>query len=90
MKKYYFISGTWIETMKEFHEAVKMVLHLPDYYGANMDALYDVLTERTTETIIVIEGWKIMEERLGSQAAVLKQLFEDAEKANPLFQILYR
>ncbi len=28
------------------HEYVKEQLHLPEYYGKNLDALYDVLTDR--------------------------------------------
>ena len=28
-----------------FHDTIKQALDLPDYYGANMDALWDCLTE---------------------------------------------
>ena len=29
-----------------FHKKIKELLGLPDYYGANLDALHDVLTEK--------------------------------------------
>ena len=38
-----------INTKKELHEILREVLPLPDYYGNNLDALYDVLTETSDE-----------------------------------------
>lgn len=34
-----------METPEEAHEYIKMQLGLAEYYGANLDALYDCLTE---------------------------------------------
>ena len=34
-----------VDTIEKLHARLKRSLHLPDYYGANLDALYDVLTE---------------------------------------------
>ena len=38
-----------INTKKELHEILREVLPLQDYYGNNLDALYDVLTETSDE-----------------------------------------
>ena len=38
-----------INTKKELQEILREVLPLPDYYGNNLDALYDVLTETSDE-----------------------------------------
>ena len=32
---------------QQIHEYLKVKLDLPDYYGANLDALYDCLTDMT-------------------------------------------
>ena len=37
---------------KEGHDYIKEVLNFPDYYGKNLDALYDCLTEIGIETEI--------------------------------------
>lgn len=39
---------------KEKHDYLKKELDFPDYYGKNLDALYDCLTEIGTETEIKI------------------------------------
>lgn len=33
-----------IQTMEEFYDQAVDKLHLPDYFGRNLDALYDMLT----------------------------------------------
>ena len=38
--------------MEEGHDYLKDVLNFPDYYGKNLDALYDCLTEIGVETEI--------------------------------------
>ena len=40
------------------HNALKEGLSLPDYYGKNLDALYDVLTEIGEPTAITFIGYK--------------------------------
>lgn len=34
------------------HDYLQQVLHLPDYYGKNLDALYDCLTEGTHHIVV--------------------------------------
>lgn len=41
---------------KESHDYLKEELSLPDYYGKNLDALYDCLTEIGTETEIHLKN----------------------------------
>lgn len=45
-----------INTKKEFHDILRSALPLPDYYGNNLDALYDVLTE-TSENMEIKFIW---------------------------------
>ena len=39
------IYGSDFENIKQVHEFLAEELDFPDYYGANLDALHDVLTE---------------------------------------------
>ena len=40
------LDGRKMTDKAALHEYVKEQLHLPEYYGKNLDALYDVLTDR--------------------------------------------
>ena len=42
------------KTRETAHTYLKEILHLPDYYGRNLDALYDCLCEIITLSLIHI------------------------------------
>ena len=46
-----FIDGAAYATKQELHQALKMLLELPEHYGCNADALYDCLSERTGKPV---------------------------------------
>lgn len=55
-----------ITSKSELHEKVKNFFGFPDYYGGNLDALYDCLTdisEETNVTIILSEHWPEYEDK---------------------------
>lgn len=41
----YVLDATCMQDRRETHEYLKKVLNLPDYYGENLDALYDCITD---------------------------------------------
>lgn len=41
----YIIDMNGVYSADDFHGLLEEILPLPDYYGENLDALYDVLTE---------------------------------------------
>lgn len=65
------------------HEYLKDALNLPDYYGCNLDALYDLLTECGEEQTIVLSHKTEMEEQLGHYGVALLDTFQDAAEKNP-------
>ena len=46
-----FIDGNAYASKHELHQALKMLLDLPEHYGCNADALYDCLSERTGKPV---------------------------------------
>lgn len=46
-----FIDADRYTSAKALHQALKMMLDLPEYYGCNADALYDCLSERTGKPV---------------------------------------
>ena len=53
-KKKYRLDFKGINTKEELHQLLKEELNFPDYYGANLDALYDVLTDMKDIEIEII------------------------------------
>lgn len=43
------LDGAMMDTRQHAHQHMKEVLGFPAYYGGNLDALYDCLTELTGE-----------------------------------------
>ena len=65
---------------KQAHLYLAQMLDFPDYYGKNLDALYDCLTE-IGECTIVLEGENVLRQSNGYGARILKVL-EDAAQAD--------
>ena len=60
------IDGSKIKTSELLHEYLKHNLNLPDYYGRNLDALWDMLSAWVSfPLIIIIKNSDLMEKNLG-------------------------
>lgn len=51
------IHCTGVESPEQMHTLLASSLAFPAYYGHNLDALFDCLTEIRTQTTIQLEGW---------------------------------
>lgn len=71
-----FINGNDYATARELHLALKRLLHLPEYYGCNADALYDCLSERkgTVNLCVASLGNEEVASALRKCAAVIEDL----------------
>ena len=54
-----------IETKLQLHEYIAKELSFPEYYGKNLDALYDLLTERREETLIELINFEKLRKTFG-------------------------
>lgn len=74
----------------ELHQALKQMLHLPDWYGENLDALYDCLTDFNTDIELILQNSQALEASLGPDYALaLRQTLEDASQENPHFSFKF-
>ena len=63
------------------HSHLAQRLDLPEYYGRNLDALYDVLMEMAGE--IVLEDPAAVTESLGRYGEALLSTMQEAAERNP-------
>lgn len=87
MKEIYLEGRCMIECTAA-HAEIKEKLSLPEYYGANLDALWDCLTEWGEETTITFGHPGAMLSALREYGCRLLMTFFEAEKENPALHIV--
>lgn len=76
-----------MHSVPALHNYLRSALALPVYYGANLDALYDCLTEIAEATELVVPEAIASEAHLGWYGAQLLRVLQDAAAANKNLQI---
>lgn len=75
-------------TPEQMQDYLAFKLEFPDYYGKNLDALYDSLTEIGEDTCIgVFETEKDGE--AGRYLRMVKKVLRDAEEENPHLCVVF-
>ena len=70
-----------IKSLWELHEYLKKAFDLPDYYGHNMDALWDCLHCSFDEpTTIVLKNLSGISKDLTEAVEIMLELFADLER----------
>ena len=82
------LNGLELESMEAVHRRFAEVLALPEYYGQNLDALFDCLTEQTDPLTVRLLHREALEDRLGRRGRALVRLLRRAAAENPLAALL--
>ena len=65
----------------EIHKALKAGLDFPNYYGENLDALWDCLTETVGNNVtIILKNYQDVEKVHKEYAEKILEVFKDAKK----------
>jgi ribonuclease inhibitor len=72
------------------HAYLKQELRFPDYYGNNLDALYDLMTDREEETVLVLGYWRQLGALLGDYGISLLETLREASEAHPKVEIILK
>lgn len=75
------LDGRHLQRSEDGHHYLSVMLEFPEYYGKNMDALFDLLTEIGTETEIRIFNSDVTD-------PIIKKVFEDASNENNCLNII--
>lgn len=69
----------------ELHALMKQALAFPRWYGDNLDALYDCLTDLGVETHLTLTGTHSLAAVLGDRWGAFARTLADAAAENPCF-----
>ena len=70
-----------ITEKRQLHEVLKEALQLPEWYGHNLDALFDCLTELDEEIHLILQNW----DHDAPFACGFESVFTDAATENKAF-----
>ena len=72
------------KTLWELHEQLKQAFRLPEYYGRNMDALWDCLhCSFEEQTTIILKNISGIPDDMQDEVGIMLELFNDLERGNP-------
>ena len=79
------IDCSQIQTKEDLHQIFRETLCFPEWYGSNLDALHDCLTQVTGKVRLL--DWETAEVRLGSYGQRAKKVIAAAALENPLLDL---
>ena len=87
--KYVFLDGEKIDSTADVHRIFADMLGFPPYYGKNLDALHDALTDIAEPVTVIAVNTAVLEENLGRRKKGFLRLMEDLTEEKPGFRFLY-
>ena len=77
--KEYTINFTGVNTVWYFYEAVEKGLELPDWFGKNLDALWDMLTGYVEyPTVVYFKGVNTLSDEFHEEMEIILRIFTRA------------
>lgn len=83
------LDGGSVGNCETLHRVLAAGLQFPDWYGGNLDALHDCLTEINQPTELVIRGSDTLETALGSYAAAFRRVLTDSAAQNDALTVTW-
>ena len=81
------LDGNRINGIRDVHRAFAEALDFPEWYGNNLDALSDQLTESTEPTGVILVNTDELAEALGWRWEMLLRLLVEVRRARRSFYV---
>lgn len=82
------VNGGEFDTLKEVHEYLARELDFPGYYGKNLSALYDVLTDICDDVRIVMDLTETEDDKVLEGLEKMVEVMNDAADSNDYLEIV--
>lgn len=84
------LNGARMATREKAHAHIRKRFRFPDYYGCNLDALHDCLTDVSVPTEILLRNSRPMQAKLGDYATKLLSVLAASTGENPRLSLTVR
>ncbi|CZQ89018.1 barstar family protein [Trichococcus collinsii] len=82
------LDGRKMTDRKAMHAYLKRELDLPEYYGNNLDALWDCLTTDFSGKMIILQNPQMVQNQLGDYGDSLVSLLKEVAVANSAIRLI--
>lgn len=79
----YTVDLSGVDDRASLHHRLEQALMLPSWYGSNLDALYDALTEASAPMHILFTAWEKLQEKEPVYFNRFRAVLSDVEKELP-------
>lgn len=83
------LDGREAESRRALHRLIAERLGFPAWYGANLDALHDCLTDLPEPVELTITHADALGDTLGAYAAAFRRVLEDSAEENPNLTVFW-
>ncbi len=83
-----FLDGNAIQNMDDVHACFQQALSFPDYYGKNLDALHDCLTDQSGGVLIAVAHTSALRKKLAKRYDSLIRLLKDVQLCCPDIRVI--
>ena len=83
------LDGRTIDSRETLHQRLFELLHLPAWYGRNLDALHDCLTELREPVALRVIHAHALRESLGGYTSNLGHVLYDCERENEKLTVFW-
>ena len=85
----YLIDLSGVTDKDSLHRCLRDALPLPEWYGNNLDALYDSMTEMSVPVTIRFLGAEKAQDRLGDYFEMFRRVLQDVRSDLPGLTVLF-
>ena len=78
-----------VSDKEDLYSRIRDAIEVPDYFGNNLDALYDVLTEDFEEKTIVVKGIEQSSDEMKDYMKKFRRLCDDVAEENEAIQFVF-
>lgn len=82
------LNGRSMNSRETIHETLQRRFHFPEYYGKNLDALYDLLTCEDRETLILLFDQEALIHQLDNYGKALIQTLHEVALNNTAIRLV--